>query len=441
MDWDQYLHQQGILGLRACALRLCRQLKSTETAAGPVSQRARAHFKRGDFAAALRDIDDYWEEYGIVANVANERGIYELAAGDPLDARADFDRALHYNPLTFYVWMSRADANARLGSLARAQKDYDTALKLGYNNETYRARTKAHIDQASAARPAETPQALLAALEHAAEQGERFEQLVARARRLWLAANDRVTRYDDLYNDQLLTLRLAPKQMPRDPDCYVALARLIVDNVSVGITMQRPMRGVLNYRWGRPIPEELKQASELLDQALRLNPNHPGALSGKATVHFLLGENFNSHEWVVRALEISRADPRLIWLHAVFCEQESVASMRASVQSGMGSHSTHRWQDDRWEYSRTTYTPPTPQAQAAASEYERRWHQLYEESRAAWDALNKAAGNDALSWFLQAEKSKHNRQCTDAISLYQKAIALDPSFEPARLKLEPRPPR
>jgi tetratricopeptide (TPR) repeat protein len=222
--------------------------------------------------------------------------------------------------------LQRIIANARLGAARRAQLELERIRPLvttPYQYQPLLATAERELAAAKAALPKEPSAVLLAQLEQSAKAGDSFEQLVARARVLHVAFNNQRKRYEDHYFDQWWE-RVSAIGDGTNPDTLVATARFLADEAALGQPDLFPLSGFSSLRNGRGEEGELAAASQLLDRALQLNPNHAAALCGKANVLMLAGRYGDAFAWAKKALAVAGDDPTALWVSAVYCERRSI---------------------------------------------------------------------------------------------------------------------
>lgn len=416
--------------IRSLALDVVSEIKNAKALSELVKRRAAARFKRGDALGALRSLDSIWENHKTDAELATARGIMMLWTGDAHGARGEFDRAIIIGKLDATPYLFRGFANARIGAVERAQLDLDRALQIAPEQmKSQQDKVTALQKEIAAARnnvPRDTPQKLVEQLERAAQSGEAFDQLVARARQVHLAHNNTVKRYDEYFGDHLYVHMRATAAQPNNPDVFVAAAQFIIDQVALGQPVQRPARGLSDYRWGAGEQRELEYANQILETALRLNPKHVGAIAARATIMMMSERVKEGCEWAERALEQDHVDPTLFWIVAVHCEREAiVAKYRA-----MGTN-TH---DLIYEGIFGRVYREIPMAMALVRDLNALNQKMQARADAALAAM-RASGRPGLVHFLQAERARHVLATREAEEEYIKAIAADPDYLPARLRL------
>lgn len=90
-----------------------------------VCERSVQYLLRGQYDAALRQLEGAKTSGASPAEVENVRGLALLLRGDATKALASFDRALELNPSLSEARLNRAIARLRLQDVATASKDFE----------------------------------------------------------------------------------------------------------------------------------------------------------------------------------------------------------------------------------------------------------------------------------------------------------------------------
>jgi tetratricopeptide (TPR) repeat protein len=193
-------------------------------------------------------------------------------------ARREYTVSLTMSTNSAAAYRGRALAAAAEGDSRRAQDDLRSALKYDSKSPPEIAQSVTTTLAHTALPPATTPAAALAKLDNAALAGNAVEQLLPLALDLQKASASTRLRYDEIYQERLRQLEDVTREKPANPDGFVALATYILDELNNRGEAVEPRRGTQFYRYQYSQEMEVSRAIFALNQALKINPKHVGAL-------------------------------------------------------------------------------------------------------------------------------------------------------------------
>ena len=89
--------------------------------------------QNGQYAEAIKQLDELLEKQPDMAAAYNLRGVAYLESGQLQDAVSDFSQAIRYQAEDYKFWFNRANARLQVGELAPAVQDYNEAIRLEPN--------------------------------------------------------------------------------------------------------------------------------------------------------------------------------------------------------------------------------------------------------------------------------------------------------------------
>jgi tetratricopeptide (TPR) repeat protein len=324
--------------------------------------RARQLHDRGQYEAALREVDFAKTAYPADPDVRYYEADSWLALGRPATARRAFTIALTYRTDFGYAYLGRAAAEAALGDrthamadLAQAQR-FDPASTARLRDGIEAEAGKQHVDA--------SPDALVAELDSAARANKSDDELIAAATRVQRAIGERRLRYDEIYQDRLRTLEDDVRAHASKPDPIVSLAKYIIDEADNRGEKVEPRRELVPYRFQVSREQELTRAIELADRALGLDAKHVGAMIQKALALTALKRYDEADALADRALALAggnNADALRLYAKFKAMRANQMSAEASSLRQDRCSSSSH--DEDHGDYIRhvttTTCYPPT----------------------------------------------------------------------------------
>ncbi len=362
-----------------------------------------------------------------------------LDAGRPASARKEFTIALTQKTDLADAYLGRATAAARMGDEPRMNADLEIYKTLGGWLSTRSARSTVE-DQLSRYRVTGAAEKYWSGLQEASKAGKPMEQLIEIASKIHHVQGEQRLRYDEIYQDNLRILNDAVRHSPQTPDKLVDLAAYVIEEAEVRGERVEPRRAHQPYRLQLSREQELRQAMQIAEQALTINPGHAGALAQKAIALTGLGE-FNQAEKVAdQVLTVAGDNPDALGLYAKFramrANQMSSEAWNLRRERCTTSTSEHRRSDGVTEVvETTTCIPPSQtdlrradQLDAAAEEFRRR-------ARTAMEKAINVTNGTVEGLLLQADLALWDGRTSDAQRSIEQAVTLDPKSLQAQDRL------
>ncbi len=391
-------------------------------------ERTRQLHARKQYEAVLTEAGYARAAYPDDADVLFYIGESWLALGRPATARRELTVALTSRTDHAPSYLGRAMAAARLGDVRRTQADLAVAARLDAGAAS---RARSAIESELARQRVEgSPAHWLSALEGAARSAAPMDQLLAHATRVHKAAGAERLRYDELYQDRLRVLEDALRANPKTPDRYVDLAKYIVDEADNRGEKVEPRRPVVLYRWQASRETELGRAIQIVEDALRLDARHVGAMMQKAIALTALKRYDEAERIVDRALAIAGNNPDALRLYARFRAMR--ANQFSSEASGLRqercstSTRTETRSDGIYEIRTTTCSPPSQADLQRAAQLDTAATDLRRRAVTAMDAAIKVTKGTVEGYLLEADRQLWSGQIDQAQASLLQAITLDP---------------
>jgi tetratricopeptide (TPR) repeat protein len=265
------------------------------------------------------------------------------------------------------------------------------------------------------------PEPRLTELEQSARSGAAMDRLVELAVALHRAAGAPRLRYDEGYQERLRELEAAVRARPGRPDRLLDLARYLTDEADG--------RGEAVEPW-HARGAELARAEGAVDEALRLERDHVGALMQKATIRSMRGQDTDADSLATRALALAPNNPDALRMYARYrARQASALSARAA---GMrqpectSSSSTETRSDGIYRVTRTTCVPPSHADMQQSSQLDAQAAELRRRAMSAMEAAARVSSGTMQGLLIQADLELWRNQPAAAIGAVQEAVRLDP---------------
>lgn len=340
------------------ARRYAQRHMATDPAANAlVRARVSAALDRGDWPAALKDLNVLRRTAPDDVRLRGEFARCLLGLGDAWHAREEFTRVLSLDPLWGAGYAGRAQAASILGDVRRADSDRQTAAALDAAVERGNPRTADDeaVAQFAAALPGDVPDDALA------------EKALAVHR--WFNAHR--IRYDESYQDRIWALSDAARHDARNSAWPEGLARFLFRHHNVPAVWDGP-RAVEPLRPQSPQDraQELQRALDTAGAALRLDRRNVNALATRAEVFKALGNVGEAERLADQGLDIDRRNLRLLRLKQEILLDRAAALQAQASALRAGRDESHMETRSDGVYRVTTHYPPSAAdlAQAAACE-------------------------------------------------------------------------
>jgi Tfp pilus assembly protein PilF len=379
--------------------------------------RIKANVDKGDYEAALRDINPLLMGNANDPQLIVYHGLCKLHLGAPEIARKQLTRALYTWPLDAELYALRAVAAARTGDARRAKLDLAIAKSSNSKRIDW-----AEKEVAAAPRAKGDPEARLYEMFDAAKAGTPYPSLVDSATKLLLAENSRRLRIDEAYIDQLREHQLAVNEQPKNAERLAAFAAFLYDNA----VNPRGEAVELRADWKpyRPVNDsmvqaELTRALNIANESLAVDPANVSAMITKAAVLVNRMQLGDAEQFLKDALNRAPTEPRLLRLFAEVADRAAAA--KASQASSLRTPTT--WEDQFYIYTR--YPSAAERAQADALEAQA--NRLWEMARGALEqAIAQAKDHGEASYF-SAVLARRDRDYNSAITEAKAAVEFAPN--------------
>jgi tetratricopeptide (TPR) repeat protein len=241
-------------------------------------QYARQRLEGNDLARALDAVNLVQLVYPFDADIRLVTAEAYRRLGRVETARREYTVSLTMVTNSAAAYRGRALAAAAEGDANRALADLRSARKYDPKTPPDLTQTITSTLAHNALPPNTTPATTLARLDSAALAGGTVEQLLPLALDLQKSAASTCVRYDEVYQEQLRQLEDFTREKPTNPDGFVALATYILDELNNRGEAVEPRRNTQFYRYQYSQAMEASRAIFALNQALKINPKHAGAL-------------------------------------------------------------------------------------------------------------------------------------------------------------------
>ncbi len=339
-----------------------RRHEATGAAAGAaVAERARTDLGRGDFAAALRDLQLLRRTKPDDPELRGKWAQALVGAGDGLRAREEFTRVLAIQPLWAEGYAGRAQAAAIIGDARRAAIDLAIAARLGFDAAAAKAAVGRHL----AAPPADGAIERFAEIARGDAETAALTEAALAAHRL---ANNRRLRYDEMYQDRILAITEAIRDDARNADWPDMLARFLYGHYAVPTLWNGPRASKqVRPQSKAEQQQELARVLNLTETALGIDARSANAMATRALILHTLGRARDAEELADRGLAVEPQNLRLLRLKTriLFDTAAQLRSRASALRTPRVER--HREQRSDGVYEITTTYPPTAEALAEAA--------------------------------------------------------------------------
>ena len=345
-----------------------------------------------------------------------------LGLGRNDDARDEFIRALDGRPDLAAAYLGLGLANARLGEISQANRDFAAAAQIAPDlAREFRAKHDAEVAQLAAAMPKDSPAKLAADLLDAAGKGEEIPKLTERAMLLQRAVNAVRKRADEEYDNSLRKLEAEVTADPSNSDRWADLAKFVY--------LEARVRTVWNGLHNKPqdlrnqnaaqYGHEKVLAEQYADKALALNPKNVEAIATKAWLLSMRGMNKDALALAEHGLELAPDLPRLAKLKTVILAASSdTASAEAQRLRSTKLISGYYW----W-----AIIQPTREELEQAQAYQgMSWQNMNDATEANKRAFRKYAGT-IQGYLSRADYYVWINDIPQAVANYEEILKLNPN--------------
>jgi tetratricopeptide (TPR) repeat protein len=374
----------------------------------------------GHAADALPLLRAMWPAYHNDDAYLAIKAAAELATGDPVAARAQYDIVLMHRPDLVDAYLGRGLAAAKVGCPARLKADLAIAQSLDP------ARAKAFSDQHAGEIAQAQAQAVDADPGQLAEQfiqsaisGADQPALIAQAVKIHKALNFRGRVAEEIYQDGLRARLAVVADNFNDAAGWADLATYLYSESSRKFGAVQRNEADIQCDW--------LLAMRYADQALRDDPHNIVAIADKAWLLEQDRQETDSLDLAKQGLALMPGYPRLAELQATLLE---VSAIRAGNQAGI-ERAPKSWTVVSPDWI-TTYTRgPNAQELAAARQFD------------AMSAANVSQGNRGLyeAWRSYSDSISEMNVAAryyywignddQAIALWNRVLSIDPNEEAA----------
>jgi tetratricopeptide (TPR) repeat protein len=345
-----------------------------------------------------------------------------LALGRNDDAREEFLRVLDGRPDLAAAYLGLGLANARLGEISQADRDFAAAAQIAPDlAKEFRTKHDAQIAQLAASMPKDPPAKLAADLLDAAGKGEDLPKLTERAMRLLRAVNAVRKRADEEHDNGLRRLEAEVSADPANSDRWADLAKYVYLEARVRTVWNGPHNKPQYLRNQNHVEyqHEKDLAEQYVDKALSLNPNNVEAIATKAWLLSMRGMNRDALDLAERGLQLSPDFPRLAKLKAALLAASSDTAWAESARlrsvktiNGVG------W----W----VIITPSHEELEQAQAYQGMSWQNMKDATEANKRAFRKYAGT-IQGYLSRGDYYLWMNDFPQAIANYEEILKLDPN--------------
>jgi tetratricopeptide (TPR) repeat protein len=388
----------------------------------------------GDYAAAFNGLAPLLEASPEDPRLLALHADCLLGLKDYSGAREEWTRVLTANRLAGNpdlpaAYVGRARAAAAMGDARRAGADLDIAQALGAPNvRAARAEVQGLL---AGQRPAD-PAALLSALEQAVRANGSQEQVAGLALALEMSMNARRLRSDEYYDDQLRLLSAALAANPNNPDAMAALGKFVFEERDPLRDDVEPRPAPLLYRYQTEASRkrEISRATDLADQALKINPDHVGALALKASILFVQGQFGEAKVALERALTLKPNDPELLRQMAMDLAYATNAARQNAklTRAAAVSVTQDRYDNNDGTVTVVTRTHTDPAMLARADELDRLADQLQELTKEYTEKALKVSAGTAEGFLFESWMARNRGDNQTAKADLEQAVRLKPDY-------------
>lgn len=340
-----------------------------------------------------------------------------LALGDLAGARDIYTEVLRVSPTDAAMLLGRAIAAARMGSLPTASTDWTLAQQINAKLAAgYKAEIERHLANASANAPKATPAQLMTQLK-AAAASESPDQLLSRGRSLVLADLSTRLYVGEVYTQHLARLQFAADSDANNVDKQVALAAYCIEP-----TADVPNR-LAPGKTGRARvgAADLPRAERALNNALRINPKHTGALTQQGLLLVALKKPNDMIKAVEYAISLGAMNLDLAKMYMDY--YQTLAAQLEAEAANLRSPKSHTEDRSDGRYLVTVY--PSKADLARAAELDRQAAEYRRQSVGPLNQVRNKEKGAVTGHLADAEYHRLLGKYNDALASAQAALNLD----------------
>ncbi len=387
-------------------------------------ERVKKSYRERDYKKAFEHLVPVRAAYPNDADVHYYSGAVWLELGRSASARKELTIALTLNTQFAEAYALRALTCANLGDENRARKDFKLAQKL---KPDFVNQLKKQFDKAIAEnKMKKSVGALLTELENAARSKVALDTLTDLAVKVHKAAHANRLHYDEIYQDKLRVLADAVRANPKNPEGMVNLATYLIEESFLRGDSVEPRREEIGYRWQESENSELTRAEQLLNYALKLNPNYVRAIMQKAMVRARFKDTRTAEALAKKALAIAPNHPEALQMYAMYKAQraDNLNAQASGLRQDSCSSSTRteNRHDGVWEVTTTTCYPPTRGDLQQAAQLDAQAKILRRESFLAMKKALKVSKGTLIGHLLESTYYLWSGKPKKALPVLQKAL-------------------
>lgn len=430
---------------RAAAMFVSRRKAEAQPQlAGNLLERVKTDIQNQRYASALKDLDSLLAAAPEDTSLLLMHADGLLALGDYTGSRWEYTRILTDQPGLAAGYVGRALAAAHLADAARANSDLALAEKLGARDvRDFRRQIAVALP---GTRPQDPAEALLE-LEQRVRAGDSAARLAEQALAVHQAVNARRLRYDEIYQERLRVLDEALRAQANHPDRLADMADFLFTESNLPFEQVEPHSWPIYYRYvpqgvaqfGRdgqflPVPpvrrtaREVVRAEQLIDAALKINPEHVRSLGLKGTILNDQGQHEQALEVLDKAVARKKDDPVLLRERSVALQGIARQDELAAAALRMPKITTTHNYDGS---STTTTVYPSAADLARAAELEREAAECHRRAVEDMTEAQRLTAGTALGAYYQGLVDYAYHDFNQARQDFQQAVKLDPNFRAA----------
>lgn len=341
-------------------------------------------------------------------------------------ARQQMSVVLSWSPTFVEGYVVRAVSAAEMGAGHQAKHDLEIAGRLDPSDRLKAVGdARQRIEKALGTVPKEPAPQLHADLLKGARDGLPVDQLVGRGAKLLKATNAERLLGDEAYSEQRRPLAWAVMVHPKDANRLTALGRFLFEEIDARGDSVEPTRYMIYYRQqGKALKEaELQLAKRMFNEALKVQPNHVGALAGLARMEIRVDMWANAEGYLRRAIATGTTDREVLKLMSDVMRAAAAQRLAAAMSLLM----TRRWEE---KYGNVVYEyveRPSAAGLAKASNYDAQAGNLYGIASGYIKKALTTLSNDAASHDFVGSMAFAAKDWAVAAKSWEMAVKLDPS--------------
>ena len=421
-----------------------RKASAPPEVAGMVLERVKASISKGDYAAAIGDLDSLLAGSPRDDSLILLHADAALALGDYSGSRFDYTRVLTDQPARAAAYVGRAKAAANLADAERAKADLAVAAQLGAKD--VEAARQAAARALAGVKPQDVAKAW-SDFEKAARDGAGAAKLAELATAVVRAVNSRRLRYDEIYQDRLHVLQEAMRADPKSPDRIADLADFVFKESDTPFEQVEPRSWPVYYRFvpqGVPkfgptgeiltappfgrTPGEVAWSLKLVDDALKVNPDHVRSMGVKGAIFNSQGRYEEALAVLNKAVSLKPDDYILLRERSVAFQGLAREKMLAATALRGPKITTVKNQDGS---TTTTTVYPSAADLARANMLEREAKECGQKASQDMAKVMKLTAGKAMNAYYQGLTDYAYHDLKQAQADFQQAVKLDPKLREA----------